>query len=603
MGLTGGSLLTDLPLHLDASSMLGSAASYPASAAAAAAVAAGRFHQQSGSPYQYELFSHLVHHNPAFAAYVEQMSTLTNSIPGGMVGYNTPANIASMQAAIAMNPGIYSYMASAPMDQVRAAIQNSLLQQQMARLGTSVKNEQATQAQEQHEQMNVQNHDQVESLSKIRRPKKRKPTQGKFLTKDIGGTPSASDSPSLSSSPGLSRSGSTYIGSGSGYSESVSVGSGSAASGFPGSAASGFSRLTSGFSGSSVSDFSGSFSSDFSGPSSRFSRSSSSGFSGSTSPSSFESSSQSSSGPSSPSSSGTLSPNSTGSSSRSPVTLSSASSDYSTPRETGSSKKGSGRSFLCNICQKSFGYKHVLQNHHRTHTGEKPFECQKCHKRFTRDHHLKTHFRLHTGEKPYQCSYCDRVFVQVANLRRHVRTHTGEKPYNCQKCAASFSDSNQLKTHMNTHKDKFQCPTCLSTFRTKKDSTAHVCSSGSSSSSSDSSGSGSPTVCSMSITPPPSITYLDANSNFKDEDHYKYSLQIFGSSEQNANQSGQVIDPIRTNGHLMPKLEMPQSINLHMQIDICEQNPMYPEQTEPEDLSLRKNESENKYSHSEQFTK
>lgn len=55
------------------------------------------------------------------------------------------------------------------------------------------------------------------------------------------------------------------------------------------------------------------------------------------------------------------------------------------------------KQFTCGVCNRSFGYKHVLQNHERTHTGEKPFECPECHKRFTRDHHLKTHMRLHTG--------------------------------------------------------------------------------------------------------------------------------------------------------------------------------------------------------------
>ncbi|XP_058126303.1 protein krueppel [Anopheles ziemanni] len=133
--------------------------------------------------------------------------------------------------------------------------------------------------------------------------------------------------------------------------------------------------------------------------------------------------------------------------------------------------------FTCKICNRSFGYKHVLQNHERTHTGEKPFECPECHKRFTRDHHLKTHMRLHTGEKPYSCTHCDRQFVQVANLRRHLRVHTGEKPYECEMCEQKFSDSNQLKAHMLSHNGQkpFHCDRCNSSYRRRHHLLHHKC--------------------------------------------------------------------------------------------------------------------------------
>ncbi|XP_077559756.1 uncharacterized protein LOC144174764 isoform X1 [Haemaphysalis longicornis] len=133
--------------------------------------------------------------------------------------------------------------------------------------------------------------------------------------------------------------------------------------------------------------------------------------------------------------------------------------------------------FTCTVCRRCFGYKHVLQNHERTHTGEKPFECRECHKRFTRDHHLKTHMRLHTGEKPYHCTHCDRQFVQVANLRRHLRVHTGERPYACELCDSKFSDSNQLKAHMLIHKGEkpFECKLCLGRFRRRHHLMHHKC--------------------------------------------------------------------------------------------------------------------------------
>ena len=87
--------------------------------------------------------------------------------------------------------------------------------------------------------------------------------------------------------------------------------------------------------------------------------------------------------------------------------------------------------FNCNTCNRSFKKKQVLQNHERTHTGEKPFECKECHKRFSRQHHLNKHMRLHTGEKCHSCSHCKRQFLHESNLRRHVSVHTtiGEQPY------------------------------------------------------------------------------------------------------------------------------------------------------------------------------
>lgn len=138
---------------------------------------------------------------------------------------------------------------------------------------------------------------------------------------------------------------------------------------------------------------------------------------------------------------------------------------------------GRERTFQCPVCHRCFGYKHVLQNHERTHTGEKPFECRECSKRFTRDHHLKTHMRLHTGEKPYHCTHCDRQFVQVANLRRHLRVHTGERPYACELCESKFSDSNQLKAHMLIHKNEkpFTCDKCLGKYRRRHHLMHHKC--------------------------------------------------------------------------------------------------------------------------------
>jgi hypothetical protein len=69
---------------------------------------------------------------------------------------------------------------------------------------------------------------------------------------------------------------------------------------------------------------------------------------------------------------------------------SSVASSASSSNPPSSSRPRQTRPFKCTVCGKEFGYKHVLQNHERTHTGEKPFVCSVCNKCFTRDHHLKT---------------------------------------------------------------------------------------------------------------------------------------------------------------------------------------------------------------------
>ncbi|CAL4113688.1 unnamed protein product, partial [Meganyctiphanes norvegica] len=252
------------------------------------------------------------------------------------------------------------------------------------------------------------------------------------------------------------------------------------------------------------------------------------------------------------------------------------------------------RVFTCKVCNRSFGYKHVLQNHERTHTGEKPFECKECHKRFTRDHHLKTHMRLHTGEKPYHCTHCDRQFVQVANLRRHLRVHTGERPYACELCVSRFSDSNQLKAHMLIHKGEkpFQCVRCLGRFRRRHHLMHHKC---------------------------PKILEMESqygDSNFTDTNPYSLGPEqegVDGYPEEEATTTSSLLDsePIQLDKKRERKNPDPRRVLSHHMsgmmyggLDHLERSDpssllravqtALPEQTEPEDLSLAGTQSRNR---------
>lgn len=117
------------------------------------------------------------------------------------------------------------------------------------------------------------------------------------------------------------------------------------------------------------------------------------------------------------------------------------------------------KSFTCPECHKSFGYKHVLQNHLRTHTGEKPYGCDACGRRFTRDHHLKVHIRLHTGERPYPCTRCKKRFVQVANLRRHQRICKDQNGNYKRNAEGAINLSGEFEQNKHRPRSmKFECP-------------------------------------------------------------------------------------------------------------------------------------------------
>ncbi|XP_033626406.1 zinc finger protein 341-like isoform X2 [Asterias rubens] len=51
-----------------------------------------------------------------------------------------------------------------------------------------------------------------------------------------------------------------------------------------------------------------------------------------------------------------------------------------------------------------------------------------------------------------KCSYCDKSFTKNFDLQQHIRSHTGEKPFQCIVCGRAFAQKSNVKKHMQTHK-------------------------------------------------------------------------------------------------------------------------------------------------------
>ncbi|OCT57731.1 uncharacterized protein znf605.L [Xenopus laevis] len=109
-------------------------------------------------------------------------------------------------------------------------------------------------------------------------------------------------------------------------------------------------------------------------------------------------------------------------------------------------------SFQCSECGQNFPYKHLLDNHIQTHTGDRPYACSDCDKSFAKINHLTIHRRVHTGVRPHVCSVCQSSFRQKSSLLAHRYTHTNQPPllvtsYECSVCLKEFKQSSDLEAH------------------------------------------------------------------------------------------------------------------------------------------------------------
>lgn len=105
----------------------------------------------------------------------------------------------------------------------------------------------------------------------------------------------------------------------------------------------------------------------------------------------------------------------------------------------------------CRYCESAFHERYTLQQHQRSHKGEKRFRCDQCNYRCKQQRHMEMHRRIHTGEKPYACKECDKCFRQKQLLDVHFKRHHDPdfvpKMHECVYCGKEFTRGNTMRRH------------------------------------------------------------------------------------------------------------------------------------------------------------
>uniref|UniRef100_A0A182WBU6 Protein krueppel n=1 Tax=Anopheles minimus TaxID=112268 RepID=A0A182WBU6_9DIPT len=106
--------------------------------------------------------------------------------------------------------------------------------------------------------------------------------------------------------------------------------------------------------------------------------------------------------------------------------------------------------YFCNVCDKGFRFKSMMERHILTHTKEKKFHCEICGKGFAQKVNLTIHMRVHTGEFPdrkFTCQICQKKCTRVSELDAHRATHFRRFPHVCPLCTKRYSDATGFYDH------------------------------------------------------------------------------------------------------------------------------------------------------------
>ncbi|XP_014292647.1 zinc finger protein 341 isoform X2 [Halyomorpha halys] len=155
----------------------------------------------------------------------------------------------------------------------------------------------------------------------------------------------------------------------------------------------------------------------------------------------------------------------------------------------------------CTVCGKEFRKNFDLQQHIRSHTGERPFQCVVCGRAFAQKSNVMKHMATHKVwpkqlstlppvpsnvgttegrlliEKIFACQYCTCIFDNYQDLKSHRKEHISQKVYKCvqKSCPLTFKELDAFLQHTFSHNEKasYECHICHKEYKSLDDLGQH----------------------------------------------------------------------------------------------------------------------------------
>lgn len=110
--------------------------------------------------------------------------------------------------------------------------------------------------------------------------------------------------------------------------------------------------------------------------------------------------------------------------------------------------------YECHICPKKFTVSsylkiHIRLNHKKEVLGfDESYECTVCAKKFAFKRSLERHLiAIHSIGNGVRCPVCEKACVNNYDLNQHIKSHTGERDFYCEVCGRGFINKACLRRH------------------------------------------------------------------------------------------------------------------------------------------------------------